>query len=296
MDINSWGDTWGTIDWNGDTEDIVLKKVNQFIDNKVNVDMQNNWGWTILSKAAYHGYGQVVKRLIEEGANLDLQDEYNYTALMRAIDCRQDECSMALIEAGCNIELQNHHHETAYDMAIKKKWFEVAEKIKKAQEELNIKRYEERDKAEQKRLEEEWSNTWGKIDWKNDSDKKMIEKAESFGGDVNIAILSNYNRTPLMCAVTMGKGKFVDYLISKGADVDKKDSYGFTPLMVAAVKGNIEIVQKLLDAKADVTVTRKGANAFDLAKKYGHEDIAKLLTPKPKNLFVIAPAKLRKGR
>ncbi|MBO5997861.1 MAG: ankyrin repeat domain-containing protein, partial [Alphaproteobacteria bacterium] len=131
----------------------------------------------------------------------------------------------------------------------------------------------------------------GTIHFDKDTDKIILEKAETLlnkGVDIDMAVIQNYNRTPLMCAVTMGKEKFVDFLISKGADVDKADSYGFTPLMVASVKGNKEIAEKLLNAKADVTKRRKGVSALDMAKKYGHEDIVNLLTAKIKKLSILS--------
>ncbi|MBO5997062.1 MAG: ankyrin repeat domain-containing protein, partial [Alphaproteobacteria bacterium] len=148
----------------------------------------------------------------------------------------------------------------------------------------------EQKKEKDKIAEEDWDKTWGTIHFDKDTDEEIVDKAEELlnkGVDIDMAVIQNYNRTPLMCAVTTGKEKFVDYLISKGADVDKADSYGFTPLMVASVKGNTEIVQKLLDAKADVTKRRKGVSALDMAKKYGHDDIAKLLTDGVKKLSIL---------
>ncbi|MBO5997737.1 MAG: ankyrin repeat domain-containing protein, partial [Alphaproteobacteria bacterium] len=67
------------------------------------------------------------------------------------------------------------------------------------------------------------------------------------------------------------------------------------PLMVASVKGNKEIAEKLLNAKADVTKRRKGISALDMARKYGHEDIANLLTAGIKKLSILAKSR-RAGR
>ena len=157
---------------------------------------------------------------------------------------------------------------------------------------------EQKKEEKDKLTEEEWDKTWGTIHFDKDTDKIILEKAETLlnkGVDIDMAVIQNYNRTPLMCAVTTGKEKFVDYLISNGADVDKTDSYGFTPLMVASVKGNKEIAEKLLNAKADVTKRRKGISALDMARKYGHEDIANLLTAGIKKLSILAKSR-RAGR
>ena len=46
----------------------------------------------------------------------------------------------------------------------------------------------------------------------------------------------------------------VDILITKGADVNTKDSDGWTPLHAATFQGRINIVKRLLGAKADPNV------------------------------------------
>ena len=157
-----------------------------------------------------------------------------------------------------------------------------------------LKKKKEKDRA----LIEDWDKTWGTIHFDKDSDAEILKKAQKLldkGVDIDMAVIQNYNRTPLMCAVTAGKEKFVDYLISKKANVNKTDSYGFTPLMVAAVKGVVEIVQKLLDAGASITKKRQGKTALDMAKKYGHDDIAKLLTAGTKKLSLLVKSR-HKGR
>ena len=281
---------------NGHSFDVVK----QLIDAGSNIDLQNKDGNTALMHAIFRQFGRIkiaedsIDYLIAKKANLDIQNNDGKTALFFAVVIHRTEVIEKLIYAGADIELKDKEGMTAYDFAIKESFPEGAELLKKA---LENKWQERKDKQKKCDAEEEWKKTWGTIDWQKDSETTMIKKAKSFldsGANINTAILHNYNRTPLMCAVTMEKAKFVDFLICEKADVNKMDTRGFTPLMVATVKGNKEIAEKLLNAKADVTKRRQGVSALDMAKKYGHDDIAKLLISQ-KNISLVAK-KHRGGR
>ena len=57
--------------------------------------------------------------------------------------------------------------------------------------------------------------------------------------------------TPLTRAIKLSREDEVRSLISRGADVNKKDKYGWSPLMVAVYVRNHVIVKILLDNGAD---------------------------------------------
>ncbi|CAN5179349.1 hypothetical protein BH09DEP1_BH09DEP1_6280 [soil metagenome] len=88
--------------------------------------------------------------------------------------------------------------------------------------------------------------------------------------------------TALRLAIGDNKSQMVRLLIDAGADLDKKDycnGSGYTALMRAAEYGHLEIVRLLLDGGADRTLTNQaGETAKDIALKYHHQEIAKLLT------------------
>ena len=65
----------------------------------------------------------------------------------------------------------------------------------------------------------------------------------NFGGSV-------WGATPLHFCVIENFPVGVKYLISKGADVNKPDSYGDTPLMSAALCGKADLCRDLLEAGA----------------------------------------------
>ena len=137
--------------------------------------------------------------------------------------------------------------------------------------------------------ERDWDKTWGKVDWAKDTDTDILKKIENF--DVNLERPDGYKNVPLMYAINFKKLETAKYLIDKKSDVNHKNSMGFTPLMAAAIKGHAEIVQKLLDAGANVNTARQGRTALDMAKNYGYEDIAQLLTPQINKFSVLAKSR-----
>jgi len=72
-------------------------------------------------------------------------------------------------------------------------------------------------------------------------------------------------------------------LLARGAKLDSVDRFGMTPLLYAASinHGDTSVMEKLIAAGADTSVkTKEGLTALDLAKRYDHEDLAKVLAVK----------------
>jgi hypothetical protein len=90
---------------------------------------------------------------------------------------------------------------------------------------------------------------------------------------------SSGGTTPLSAAAVGNQPQVVEFLISKGADVNYANALGAeTPLMAAAEMGHLSIVKLLLAHGADpCALNRDQHNAQGLAKKYHHQEIADYL-------------------
>ncbi|KAI0982874.1 hypothetical protein GJ496_007401 [Pomphorhynchus laevis] len=94
-------------------------------------------------------------------------------------------------------------------------------------------------------------------------------------------------QTPLFMATLKERLDVVQYLISKGVQVNVKNRYGVSPLLLCAEGGNFQMIKTLIEAGADVNICPTGPLAeqyllagqtplFGTAKK-GHVQICKYL-------------------
>jgi len=92
--------------------------------------------------------------------------------------------------------------------------------------------------------------------------KDVVEK-QNF--DVNYEIAS---RSPLHYAADYGQTDVLDYLLSKGADVNTVDKHGITPILAAIWEGHTACVRLLLDKGATKTgKAPDGTSYVDAAEK-----------------------------
>lgn len=89
----------------------------------------------------------------------------------------------------------------------------------------------------------------------------------------------------LLTATEKGDYSGVDYILSRGANVNAKDSYGWTPLMNAASAGRIDIAKLLLANGANLELRDNGGTtALGLAAAKGREEMVTLLLEKGANI------------
>ncbi|KAF3137256.1 Leucine-rich repeat serine/threonine-protein kinase 2 [Orbilia oligospora] len=86
--------------------------------------------------------------------------------------------------------------------------------------------------------------------------------------------------TAFSCAIVGGHAAVVEFLVSKGADLETKDKYGQTPLMLAAEWEREQIVDILLRRGADRDPTAKDSQSMGLplyAAMGGHLELVERL-------------------
>ena len=88
------------------------------IQKGANINLKNKEGRTALMLAVLHQKVEMVAHLISsDKIDLDAQDNYGYTALMYAIESGQDSTAATLISAGSNFELISISGATASTIA-----------------------------------------------------------------------------------------------------------------------------------------------------------------------------------
>ena len=130
--INSWNNTWKSIDWKCSPEKYIERQVDNLIANGADVNAVDEYGYTVLMWAAYEG--KAVSNLITAGADLETTDKNGWTALMMASEMGRIESAKELLEAGADINAKNKFGHTALTIAEKNEHPDVVQIIKKRQE------------------------------------------------------------------------------------------------------------------------------------------------------------------
>ena len=91
--------------------------VKMLVEHKANIDSQDEDGWTALMYAARYGHTDIVKMLVEHKANVDSQNKDGWTALMRAAEYGHTAVVKILVAVGCNTQIKDNWGRTALDIA-----------------------------------------------------------------------------------------------------------------------------------------------------------------------------------
>ncbi len=111
-------------------------------------------------------------------------------------------------------------------------------------------------------------------------DVNLVRTLIENGTDVD-SIEDSYSKTALHRAAMSGHRDVVEFLLTKGADIDAKDYSVASPLHRAAEKGHKEVAELLIAKGADVNAKNNdGQTPLHYAAASGRKDIAELLIAK----------------
>ena len=106
---------------------------------------------------------------------------------------------------------------------------------------------------------------------------EVVEYLVSKGADVNAESKLTLI-TPLFYATSFNRLDVMEFLIANGAKVDALSNWENTALFWAAALGRVDAVNLLLENGADASIeNRDGKTALDLARQNNRKDVVQLL-------------------
>ena len=263
--------------------------VELLLKENADVNIQTEDGWTALMIACQNGHSQVVELLLKENADVNIQKEDGWTALMVAIVNEHLEVVECLLQSKADpyvvldwgkIEI------TVLLLAVLRGNRDIIKVLIDKMEPTA----DEIEKAVvlscchgHSTLITFLSN---KLPYLTNDQRELLDSCVK--GDLGTVIMKTLDSpdiplvlglTPLMVASSCGHVDIVDALITRGADVNKQESYcGLTPLFFAVIGEEFtSIVEMLLKNGANPNVIFMNEAPFDVANENEDEAIIDLL-------------------
>ena len=216
------------------------------------LNLPDNSGNTPLIYAAQKGNTENVKVLLKYKANPDYQNPTNgVSALISAVANGHDKTAQTLVTAGATLDLRDKLGRTALFHAARNGQTNLVRDLIRKGADMNV-------------LDKNGENL-------------LMAAAESQTPQLLQFLTPKYffidttdreGKTPLMYGVQKGV-KSLQWLISKGADLNLRDANGDTALMHAIKNGNASAALMLLQQNVDVSaVNRQNKDALRLAREF----------------------------
>jgi ankyrin repeat protein/beta-lactamase regulating signal transducer with metallopeptidase domain len=207
--------------------------VKLLLDKGAEFNVKDQDGWTALRRAVFSGRNDMVRLFLEKGADTS---SFHMAAFVGDLDRVK-----SFIDRGTEVDTKDEIGWTALFWAACGGQQEVAEFLIAKNADINASDGKDRTllhQAAQARTDA----------------VKLVELLIAKGIDVNAKTDSRKN-TPLHLASSAGNKQAAELLISKGAEIDSKDSNGHTPLHLTHDKALVELlVSKGADVNAENSI------------------------------------------
>ena len=254
MDINSWKETWGTIDWGNDSEDIIKQKITDLYNAGVDFNMGGEYkkeSGSPLDFAARFSTPDVIKLLIDGGADLGLTSRNydHYTALHWAAQEGKVENVKCLIDCGPKnlMNKESRYRDVALGVAASYGQPKVLKALIEYGADVNRKNDD---------------GTTVLFNAASSGNAEAVNVLIEAGADVNVQ--ANDGDTPLHVAAHFGRAEAVKILIDHGAAVNVKNKHNKIPLHEAVFTGSAKAVIALIERGADAALLlREGSEVLE---------------------------------
>ena len=217
--------------------------------NKIDVNLKNIYGQTVLHTAAKHGKLTLVKWLLDQGMDINLRDRYGFTAWEYSVKSGNVSLVKFLVEKGyVAINASNKYGNNAAHHAANTGDLEMVQCL--AEQGINI-----------KKKTEDGSTT---LHYAVESGKLTLV-AWLVKSGVAINACNNFRGTALHRAVVLGNFPIVHFLVENKADVTVHTKNGDTALHIAVNNSGLAMIKLLVEFKADINA-RNNSRCIPLHK------------------------------
>ena len=161
--VDTWKNTWGTIDWEKDSEEKLKEEINRFFFPKIDFNMTNEESYTKRRPLHYASVfvksEEIIAMMIRGGADINLTDTNGATPLHYAAYSGNTKIVEYLIKRGVNVSAMDFLGRTSYSLAKNSKTREIIKNADKIRAEY-LKDHPE-DYIENRAA---WKKSWGKIE------------------------------------------------------------------------------------------------------------------------------------
>jgi ankyrin repeat protein len=233
--------------------------VELFLKAGTNPNIKGQKDFTALMFASANGQTDTVNLLIKNGALIDLVSDDGRTALFVAVSGIHQETALFLINNGADVSVVNKEGYSILDFALDRNLPEIVKAILQKGVDFN----------------QTYVALVNSI--ANGKDNEMIGVLLDFI-DVNLRE-PNKGNSPLLYAVNFGKIETVEFLLSRGADINIQNLAGDTPITKAIYKNDTDMVKYLISKGANVVFdeNNRGFTPLGVAFLLNRSEIEKIL-------------------
>ncbi|KAL7809400.1 ankyrin repeat-containing domain protein [Trichoderma aethiopicum] len=264
----------------------------ELLQQRLDINLTDATGSTVLHIAAGQGYSPLVKLLLEQGARVDmtdtagaaleqllahdtgravvdLPDKYKFTPLHVACQLGWTRCVAILLEHNASLSNDSGAIETPIGLAIENGHIDVVRTLLKHTPSL----------VENCRKPLIQAARRGSLDMVRFLCDSVLHKASIFGRvDLVEYLLETGRRTPLYFAAERGHVDVVDCLLRRHANCNSLDRRRETALFKPAGNGHVRVVERLLEAGTDATILDLwDRTPLRFAAMKGHTEIVRML-------------------
>lgn len=226
----------------------------------LNINDQNNNGFTPLHIITQKGNLEIVNLLIDKGALLDIKSNYGNTALHYAIQNKYEDVSKLLIDKGADVNIVNNQNVYPIHRAIDISSISIVKHLVENGADLDVKNHN-------------GLNVLSMVCCHSN-----IEILRYLFRQDQMDSQCNFKCTALHYAVSRGNNEIIKFLIDHKANLNILDYRDKTPIYIAVIKGNIDIVEYLIKHGADLYFDKAKPNLLlQAACIEGYDDIMELL-------------------